>query len=62
MRLRTGREDVRAVLRRDWQNDYADLAVNLKREVARIADEKRRREALRRMREILREYQPHDTA
>lgn len=62
MRLRTGREDVRAVLRRDWQNDYADLAVNLKREVSRIADEKRRREALRRMRDILREYQPHDTA
>ncbi|MBS0502350.1 MAG: MBL fold metallo-hydrolase [Proteobacteria bacterium] len=61
MRLKTGRKDVRAVLRRDWQNDYADLAVNLKREVARIADEKRRREALRRMRDILHEYQPHDT-
>jgi metallo-beta-lactamase family protein len=57
IRLRTGREDIRAVLGSDWQNDYADLAVNLKREVARIADEKRRREALRRMRAILREYQ-----
>lgn len=57
IRLRTGRDDVRAVLGQDWQNDYADLAVNLKREVARIADEKRRREAIRRMREVLREYQ-----
>jgi metallo-beta-lactamase family protein len=57
LRLRTGRDDVRAVLRRDWQNDYADLAVNLKRELARIGDEKRRREAVRRMRELLRAYQ-----
>jgi metallo-beta-lactamase family protein len=62
LRLRTGREDVRTVLRRDWQNDYADLAVNLKRDLVRIADEKRRREALRRMRDILREYQPRDPA
>lgn len=57
IRLRTGREKVRAVLRRDWQNDYADLAVNLRRDLARIADEKRRREAVRKMREVLRAYQ-----
>lgn len=57
IRLRTGREEVRAVLRRDWQNDYADLAVNLRRDLARIADEKRRREAVKKMREVLRAYQ-----
>lgn len=60
LRLRTGREDVRAVLRRDWQNDYADLAVNLRRDLARIADEKRRREAVRKMRDVLRAYQTNE--
>ena len=62
IRLRTGREEVRAVLRRDWQNDYADLAVNLRRDLARIADEKRRREAVKKMREVLRAYQSSETA
>ena len=52
-RLRTGDPEVRQVVSSDWQNDYADLAVNLKKELSRIADEQRRREAIARMRAVL---------
>ncbi len=55
-RLRTGRSDLRDVLSRDWQNDYADLAVNLKRDLAAIHDAKQRREAVSRMRGVLASY------
>ncbi len=55
-RLQTGRADVAAVVSRDWQNDYAALAVNLKRDLQRINDEAARQEAVRRMRDVLREY------
>lgn len=55
-RLETGRSDVAAVISGDWQNDYAALAVNLKRDLQRIHDEAARQEAIRRMREILSEY------
>jgi Cft2 family RNA processing exonuclease len=55
-RMKTGRPDLRDVLSRDWQNDYADLAVNLKKELARIDDQKRRREAIARMRAVLDSY------
>lgn len=58
-RLATGRLDVRQVVGRDWQNDYADFSLNLKRELGRIRDEGRRREAIRRMREVLGEYNDH---
>lgn len=55
-RIKTGRPDLHDVLSRDWQNDYADLAVNLKKELARIEDQKRRREAIARMRAVLDSY------
>lgn len=56
-RLRTGRPDMAAIAGRGWQNDYADLAVNLRSELRRIPDEARRREAIARMRAVLSEYQ-----
>lgn len=52
-RLRTGDPEIRRVVSRDWQNDYADLAVNLKKDLSHIADEQRRREAIARMRAVL---------
>ena len=58
-RLSTGDASIQAVLSGDWQNDYADFAVNLKRELQRIRDEDARRAALRRMRAVLAEYGEH---
>lgn len=58
-RLSTGDATIQAVLSGDWQNDYADFAVNLKRELQRIRDEDARRAALRRMRAVLAEYSEH---
>jgi metallo-beta-lactamase family protein len=55
-RLRTGRVELHEALQRDWQNDYADLAANLKNELQAIHDAAARREAVRRMREVLAEY------
>lgn len=55
-RLTTGRTDLRAILTRDWQNDYADLAVNLKRELQRIESDAMRAEAIGRMRDVLAQY------
>lgn len=55
-RLATGRADLRDVLERDWQNDYADLAANLKAELRRIADESDRKEAIVRMKAVLADY------
>jgi metallo-beta-lactamase family protein len=60
-RIKAGRPDLRDVLSRDWQNDYADLAVNLKKELARIEDQKRRREAIARMRAVLESYRDSRT-
>lgn len=59
-RLVTGRAELRAVIGRDWQNDYADLAANLKDELQRIGGEAARREAIARMRAVLREYCARD--
>ena len=56
-RLATGRTDIE--VGRDWQNDYADFAANLKRGLQRIEDGRRRAEALRRMREVLDDYGAH---
>lgn len=56
LRLATGSPEVAEVIGRDWQNDYADMTVNLKRDLQRIEDEATRREAIRRMREVLAEY------
>ena len=58
-RLSTGREDLRGAIGRDWQNDYADFAVNLKRDLQKIESEARRREALALMRDVLRRYRDH---
>lgn len=55
-RLATGRTDLRPLLSRDWQNDYADLAVNLKRDLQRIEGAARRAEAVARIRDVLDRY------
>jgi len=55
-RLATGRTDLRRAISRDWQNDYADLAVNLKRQLQQIESDARRSEAIARMREVLDQY------
>lgn len=55
-RLRTGRSDMALIAGRGWQNDYADLAVNLRHELAAIADDHRRREAIAKMRAVLDDY------
>lgn len=58
-RVATGRADLRDAVSRDWQNDYADFAVNLKRELQRIESGKARAEAIARMRSVLQEYTRH---
>ena len=55
-RLRTGRTELRNVLNRDWQNDYADLATQLKQRLQRIEGEQNRREAIARIRDVLDRY------
>jgi metallo-beta-lactamase family protein len=55
-RLATGRTDLQALVSRDWQNDYADLAVNLKRDLQRIESSARRAEAIARIRDVLDRY------
>jgi metallo-beta-lactamase family protein len=57
-RLQTGRSDLRRVIGRDWQNDYADLATNLKQRLARIKDADARREAIAAMQRVLDSYGP----
>jgi metallo-beta-lactamase family protein len=52
-RLRTGRAELRSAIAGDWQNKYADLAVNLKRDLQRIDSDASRVEALAQMRAIL---------
>jgi metallo-beta-lactamase family protein len=58
-RLATGRADLREALTRDWQNDYADLMVNLKRRLQAIDSAGERREALAKMREVIDQYAAH---
>lgn len=55
-RLQTGRDDLRRTITRDWQNDYADLAANLKQRLGRIRDPEARQEAVAAMRRILDSY------
>lgn len=55
-RLTTGRTDLRGILSHDWQNDYADFAVNLKRELRRIESQQMRTEAMALMRRVLDDY------
>lgn len=56
-RLATGRQDLFDAMGSDWQNDYAEFATSLKRELRAIEDAKARREALHKMREVLVSYQ-----
>lgn len=58
-RLTTGRVDLREAISRDWQNEYADFAVNLKRELQRIESGKARAEAIARMRAVLQDFTRH---
>lgn len=59
-RLATGRPEVRHALGRDWQNEYADFAANLKRDLQRIRDSEQRARAVQRMRAILDEFKTGD--
>lgn len=58
-RLKTGRTELRGVIDRDWQNDYADLAANLKRDLERIRSSRERSEAIRKMRAVIDEFASH---
>jgi metallo-beta-lactamase family protein len=55
-RIAAGR---RAVVGRDWQNDYADFAANLKRELEAIEGGSRRSEAIASMRAVIDQYSEH---
>lgn len=55
-RRKTGRSDI---VGRDWQNEYAELAGELKGRLAAIRDSEARKEALARMREVLDSYAEH---
>ncbi len=58
-RLATGDPDMQAAIGRDWQNDYADFATRLKKELRAIEGDAARREALARMEAVLRSYKSH---
>ena len=55
-RIATGNAELQRAVGRDWQNEYAAFATGLKNELARIRDERKRQEAIRRMREVLESY------
>lgn len=61
-RLKTGRIEMQEAVTRDWQNDYADFATRLKRELAEIESASARREALARMSAVLQSFRDHRTA
>lgn len=58
-RLHTARPEAAECCGRDWQNEYADFAVNLKRELARIKDAEARKRALAEMRRVLDDFAAH---
>lgn len=58
-RLATGRPELEEAVTRDWQNDYADFATRLKRELREIESASARREALARMAAVLQSYKDH---
>lgn len=55
-RLRTARADAAQCVGMDWQNDYADFSLGLKRELAQIRDAEARRHAIADMRKVLESY------
>ena len=58
-RLATGREDLAEVIGRDWQNTCADFTTSLKHQLAQLADNREREDALRKMRAVLESYRAH---
>jgi metallo-beta-lactamase family protein len=58
-RLKTGDPELQSAVGRDWQNDYADFSIHLKKQLQDIESASARREALARMSEVLRSYQSH---
>lgn len=58
-RLKAGNPELQSAVGRDWQNDYADFSIHLKKELQGIESASARREALSRMSEVLRSYQSH---
>lgn len=60
-RLATGRPDLREATGRDWQNDYADFAVNLKRRLEHV-EPAERREAIAQLRGVLERFSAHQAA
>jgi len=58
-RLKTGNPELQSAVGRDWQNDYANFATHLKKELQGIESASARREALARMSEVLHSYQAH---
>lgn len=58
-RVATGRPELQQGVERDWQNDYADFATRLKKELQEIESAEQRREALARMAAVLKSYQEH---
>lgn len=58
-RLKTGKPELQQAVNRDWQNDYADFATRLKRELREIESASARREALARMAAVLQSYKEH---
>jgi len=55
-RLKTARAEAAECCGRDWQNEYADFSVNLKRELSSIKDAEARKRALAEMRKVLDNY------
>jgi hypothetical protein len=55
--LSTGPTDLRDNINRDWQNDYADFTVSLKRQLQAIEDGENRKKAISKLRNLLIEYQ-----
>lgn len=58
-RLKTGHIELMQAIGQDWQNAYADFAVNLKQELAKIKTEEARQKAVAEMRVILESYAEH---
>jgi metallo-beta-lactamase family protein len=61
-RTQTGRSELKQAIGRDWQNEYADLASNLKRRLSEIRDAGARRQAIEDMRRVLDRYAGHREA
>lgn len=55
-RIGTGNLEAQQAIGRDWQNAYAELVTGLKSDLARIRDEKKREEAIARIREVIESY------